>query len=244
MKELVRTIKQTFQVHGSDSVFGLLASIGGAVFGILLVLIIMAVDGTGEDYGMIGTMMALLSGMITIVLGGVFSTQSEFNLAISMGKTRRCFVPARYLKLVVDTVIVEGVVILTSVVEKALYPAFYPGTVCELGFEFFTGNPVVLIGVALGAPVLVLLMGALMMKFSAKFLWVFWVLWMLCCMVVPRIMRVMEESPDSRLAKLGNGVLEFLEKKPTASGVVVFVTVIAVLMALTYGLFRKQRVTA
>lgn len=229
MKELFRTIKQSFQVHGSDNIFYVLATLGGAVFGIVLVLIIMAVDGTGEDFGMLGTMMALVVGMIALFLGGIFALQNEFNLAVSIGKTRKYFLPAKYLNLFVNFVALEVVVVLVSRLEKALYPAFYPGAVCELGFDKFTGNFGVLAGMAICAPIVILFLGAMLMRFTAKFFWVFWALWMFGCMGLPRLVH---SGKIPAVISISEGYI-----------VLIVALIIAVLAGTTVVLLRKQRVT-
>jgi len=230
MKELMRTIKQTFYLNGKSNIFYMLAALGGAVFGIALVLFIMAADGTGEDYGMLGTIMALLVGTLLLLIGEVFSMQSEFNVAISMGKTRKYFLPAKYLNLVVNVFVLEIVVVLVSRLEHILYQAIYPGAVCELGVDKFTGNFGLLAVLAVCVPVVILFLGAMLMRFTAKFFWVIWALWMFGCMGVPRLIHA--------------GKIPTQINIPEVYVVLIAVVILAVLTGTTIVLIRKQRVTA
>ena len=66
MKEFIRTLKQTFQVYEGDTLGYALMPVGGGIIGVIIVLIIMAIDGTGEDYGMVGTLLAMVFGAIAL----------------------------------------------------------------------------------------------------------------------------------------------------------------------------------
>lgn len=244
MKEFIRTLKQIFQVHGSDTLTYAVIPIGGGIIGVIIVLVIMAIDGTGEDYGMLGTMFAMLFGAIGLFFGGIFSVQSEFNLAISMGKTRKYFAPARYLGLVLNVVLLEAVIVLFTYLENALYPALYPGAVCELSFSGLAENPGLIVGIAIVVPALILFLGIMLMRFTAKFFWVLWALWMFGCMGLPRISNAMLHEPDSWAGRFGLAIVDFMEKSSKAGLVSVAVVVTIAVMVVTYWLFKKQRVTA
>ena len=244
MKEFMRTLKETFQVNRIEPIqYGLLP-IAGAILGIVLVLIIMAVDGTGEDYGQLGTVFAIMFSTIVLLFGGIFSVQSDFNLAISMGKTRKYYMPARYLVLVLDTVIILTIVLLTSRIEDALYPAIYPGTVCDLNAGRFLNSPGVFAAIALGVPMIILLFGVLLMRFSAKFFWVVWALWMFLCMGGPRIASATIENPDSLPGKVGLALVEVLTGLTALKLFGIAAVTILTGLIVTFVLFKKQRVTA
>lgn len=244
MKEFIRTLKQIFQVHGSDTLAYTVIPIGGGIIGVILVLIIMAIDGTGEDYGMIGTMLAIMFGAIEIFFGLIFTLQGEFNLAVSMGKARKYYVSAKYANLVLTVLLVEVVIVAFTYLEKALYPAIYPGAVCELSFSFLADNPGLIVGIAIVVPVIIMFLGVMLMRFSTKFFWVLWALWMFGCMGLPRISHAMTEKPDSWIGRMGWAVANFIDKSSTAGLAGVAAVVAVVVMAVTYWLFKKQRVTA
>lgn len=244
MKEFIRTLKQSFRVQGSDTLTYAAISVGGGIIGVIIVLIIMAIDGTGEDYGMLGTMFAIMGGTIAIFFGSIFTVQSDFNLAISLGKTRKYYAPSKYINLMVNVLLIEVVIVVFTYLEKALYPAIYPGAVCELSFSGLAENPGLIVGIALVVPVIIMFLGIMLMKFTAKFFWVLWVLWMFGCMGLPRISHAMTEKPNSWVGRLGWAVADFMDKSSTAGLIGVTSVVTIALMAVTYRLFKKQRVTA
>lgn len=245
MKEFVRTLKQTFWVHGKADIFSYIAvTAGGGIFGILLVVFcIIIFAGAGEGYGKLGALLALVFGIILVFFGGIFSVQGEFNVAISMGKTRKYFVPARYLGLVLNVLVMLAVVMLINWLEGIIYPAICPQEVCEFSIDPLLHNVGALIGIIFGAPVLILLFGALWMRFSAKFFWVLWALWMVLFVGGPRFMSAISKNPDSIPARIGLKILE-LAGGITPMQLAVTVILLAVIgLGVTAGLFRKQRVT-
>lgn len=244
MKEFIRTLKQTVQVHGSDTLTYTVITAGGGIIGVIMVLIIMAIDGTGEDYGMLGTMLAMVFGVIGLFFGAIISVQGEFNLAITMGKARKYYAPAKYVSLMLNVLLMEVVIVLFTYLEKALYPALYPGAVCELSFSGLAENPGLIIGIAILVPVIIMFLGIMLMRFTAKFFWVLWALWMFGCMGLPRISKAMMHEPESFAGRLGWTVVDFMEKSSTAGFVGVTAIVTIAVMAVTYWLFKKQRVTA
>ena len=244
MKEFIRTLKETFQVNRKEILqYGLLA-IAGGILGVILVLIIMAVDGTGEDYGQLGTLFAEMFSAIALLFGGIFAVQTDFNLAISMGKTRKYYVPARYLLLVLDTTIILAIVFLTSRIENALYPAIYPGTVCDLNAGGILNSPGVFAAIAMGVPMIVLLFGALLMRFSTKFFWVLWAFWMFLCMGGPRIASATIENPNSLPGRIGLALVEVLTGLTALKLFGIAAVIILAGLIVTFVLFKKQRVTA
>lgn len=243
MKEFVRTLRQSFQVHGRDLFSYAAITAGGGIFGILIVLVILVMDGSGEDYGKLGAMLALMFGVILVFFGGIFTVQSEFNLAISMGKTRKYFVPARYLELALNVLVMLAVVMLVDWVEGMLYPAIYPQAVCEFSIDLLLHNGGVLIGIVFGAPALILLFGALLMRFSTKFFWVLWALWMILFVGGPRFLTGIRKNPDSIPGRIGLKLLDFVAGITSVQLTVVLILLAAAGLGVATGLFRKQRVT-
>lgn len=242
--EFVKTLKQVFKIQRADSISYTAVSAIGGIAGIIIVLIIMAVEGSGEDYGKIGSLMSLLLGTLVLVFGGIFSVQSEFNLAVSMGKTRQYFIPARYITLIVNAALVMGITMLVSFVEGHLYPAVYPGAVCELEMGSFLSRLSNVVFFVFGMPMLVLLFGALLMRFTTKFFWVIWVLWMAGCTGIPRVIDAAAKQPESALGRIGLTVAEFFEEASDFGMLAAIAVLIAAGMTVTMMLFRRQRVTS
>lgn len=244
MKEFFRTLKEVFCVSRNEFFSYGLVPAGAGLLGIIIVLIIMAADGTGEDYGQIGAMFVLMFGAITLFFGGIFSVQSDFNLAISMGKTRKYYLPSRYLLLLAETMVILALAYIVGKVEDALYPTLYPGAVCDLRVSGFLNSPFLFLGIGLVVPVIILLFGVLLMRFSAKFFWILWALWMFGCIGAPRIASAAVQKPDSIPGKLGLALMEFSNGLSPLQISGMFAVVLLAGMVITFALFRKQRVTA
>lgn len=244
MKEFFRTLKEVFCVSRNEFFSYGLVPAGAGLLGIIIVLIIMAADGTGEDYGQIGAMFVLMFGAITLFFGGIFSVQSDFNLAISMGKTRKYYLPSRYLLLLAETMMILALAYIVGKVEDALYPTLYPGAVCDFRVSGFLNSPFLFLGIGLVVPVIILLFGVLLMRFSAKFFWILWALWMFGCIGAPRIASAAVHKPDSIPGKLGLALMEFSNGLSPLQISGMFAVVLLAVMVITFALFRKQRVTA
>lgn len=244
MKEYIRTLKELMRVSKDEFVLYGVVSVIGAIIGIVMVFVIMAVDGTGEDYGELGSLFALLIGAIALVFGGIYGTQSDFNMAISMGKTRKHYAFAKYFALVIETLMLMLIAMLVGWVESFWYTAVYPGAVNELHISAWLEYPLVLVGVAFGIPAITMLFGTLLMIFGQKFFWVIWALWMFGCMGFPRIIHAMTEKPESGIARFGKAVADLVTGLPAGVMPAIVLTVIAVIVAADFALLRRQRVTA
>jgi len=244
MKKYFRTLKELIKVNKDEFFLYGVVSLVGAIIGIAMVLFIMAVDGTGEDYGELGSLFSLLIGAIALVFGGIYGTQTDFNMAISMGKTRKHFVPAKYITLVMETVMLIVIAALVGWVEGILYNAIYPAAINELHVSAWLDYPLVLVGVALGVPAITMLFGTLLMIFGQKFFWVIWFLWMFGCIGIPRIVHSATESPESGVGKFANAVADFVTGLPSGGLAVGALVVITVILVADFILLRKQRVTA
>lgn len=244
MKEFVRTLNQTFRVHYKEALMYVIVTAGGGILGILIVTGVVFFAGTEEGYAKLGATLALLFGAIFVFFGSLFSVQTEFNLAISMGKTRKYFVPARYLELALDILVMLAVTTLINGLEGILYPALFPGATCEFGMDAIVYNVGAMIGITVGAPVLILLLGVLLMRFSTKMFWGLWALWMIAFVGGPRILSAVKKNPDSLPGRIGMRVMEFCSGITAVELAVSMILLAVVGMIATVMLFRKQRVIA
>ena len=244
MKKYIRTLKEHILVSKDEFILYGVVSLIGAIIGIVMVFVIMAVDGTGEDYGELGSLFALMIGAIALLFGGIYGTQTDFNMAISMGKTRKHFVPAKYISLVIETIMLIAIASLVGWIEGILYNAIYPAAVNELHVSAWLDYPLVLVGVALGIPAITMLLGTLLMIFGQKFFWVIWFLWMFGCIGLPRIIATVAHDPESGLGQFSAAVVRFIAGLPRGSLTIVMFLIILVVVVADYILLRKQRVTS
>ena len=244
MKEFVCTVKQTFLVSRSEVlIYGLIAA-GGGIVGMMIMLVILACGGMDGEYFEAGAAGAMILSVIMLLFSGIFSLKNDFDIAISMGKTRKYFVPAKYLMFVADCLTCGVIPIVISRVEAAVYKVFYPEIICGWELDVLFRNPFYWSGILLVAPVAIVLLGGLYLKFSTKFFWFFWAVWMLVWLGAPRLFSASEEKPDSLPGRMGAGVLQFfrqITQTQAAAAMLVFLIVSVIIIVLV---FRKQRVTA
>lgn len=242
MNELIKTIKQSFSTSYEAIRYGISALIGG-ILGIVIVLMVMKFAGVQEDYACLGSMLSLIMGVGLLFFVGIFTISNDFNLAVSMGKTRKYFVPAKYLALIVDMIVVLLIYKLVNVVELTLYSSLYPSAVCEIAFNVMKGGSVLMLAVILAVPALILLFGGLFMVFSTKFFWILWGLWMIGCIGGPRMLSVAVEQPDTPQGRLGTSLINWFRGiSPDYFAVALFVITVAAFVGAML-LLRKQRVT-
>lgn len=243
MKEYIRTLKELIRVNKDELILYGAAPLIGAVIGILMVFVIMSVDGSGEDYGELGSFAAAMMGGIALVIGQIFGIQTEFNIAISMGMARKNYMPAKYTLLVIETLMIIFIVSVTGWIEGGLYTAVYPGSICELNASAWLSYPVLVISVILGLPALIMLLGLLLMVFGQKFFWIIWALWMVGCIGGPRIIHAVTEKPESIVGRLGILIIDFVKNSSTMGMVICTCIVIAAIWIADFILCRRQRVT-
>lgn len=214
----------------------LVAAFGGYVFGIIVMMIIRAniVEKECVTLGM-------LIGMIILVFmhffGITFSFVGEFNMALSMGATRKSFVGSYALFNMVELAGLELLLFVLGKIELALISVIYPQ--CEIILDvtqYFQWK--YLLAVIVGMTVVELFLGAVILRFGMKAFWVVWAIWMFLTLVPVKLSE--NEMMAAKMHQLGEQIgLENIVQYLFAAGVVA-----AVIMAvLGWNLLKKQRVT-
>lgn len=214
----------------------LVAAFGGYVFGIIVMMIIRAniVEKECVTLGM-------LIGMIILVFmhffGITFSFVGEFNMALSMGATRKSFVGSYALFNMVELAGLELLLFVLGKIELALISVIYPQ--CEIILDvtqYFQWK--YLLAVIVGMTVVELFLGAVILRFGMKAFWVVWAIWMFLTLVPVKLSE--NEVMAAKMHQLGEQIgLENIVQYLLAAGVVA-----AVIMAvLGWNLLKKQRVT-
>lgn len=214
----------------------LVAAFGGYVFGIIVMMIIRAniVEKECVTLGM-------LIGMIILVFmhffGITFSFVGEFNMALSMGATRKSFVGSYALFNMVELAGLELLLFVLGKIELALISVIYPQ--CEIILDvtqYFQWK--YLLAVIVGMTVVELFLGAVILRFGMKAFWIVWAIWMFLTLVPVKLSE--NEVMAAKMHQLGEQIgLENIVQYLFAAGVVA-----AVIMAvLGWNLLKKQRVT-
>ena len=210
---------------------------GGYLVGLIIVFIVM--NATKENsYAMVGTRLAVTVFALMHLFGISFSFMGDFNMAVSMGVTRKSFVAGYALFNLLEIAVLEVEIILFGMFEKFMLKTAFPQASMENDLTaLFTWK--YLLGAMVVFTVLEMLLGAVILRYGVKAFWVLWAIWMIVCLVPMNIEK--NEKLSGELAKLGL----FLGGTLTPQGMVVLVIVLTIVVAaITWNILRKQRVTA
>lgn len=239
----IRSIKDYSTVNMNRLMFSALTPFAGGTFGILLVVLILTFVKDADDYAKLGGFLALIVGMIVLVISGCLTVQNDFNLAISMGKTRKTIMPAMYVFLFMQTLVTFAAIYIVDFLEERLYAVLYPGFPCEMDYTSFLHERLLVWPLFFGVPALVLFLGALVLKFGNNAFWFVWIFWWVIFMIAPKMMHAATERPDSGLGKIGRAILSLVGRMQANDVTLVSIVVAVAALAGSYALMRKQRVT-
>lgn len=209
----------------------------GYLIGLIVVFIVMNV-AKENTCATAGTMLAFIAFAFMHLFGISFSFMGDFNMAISLGATRKSFVAGYVLFNLLEIAVLEVEIILFGMFEKFMLKTAFPQASMEIDLTtFFTWK--YLLGAMVVFTVLEMLLGAVILRYGVKAFWVLWAIWMIVCLAPMNIEK--NEKLSGELAKLGL----FLGGKLTPQGMVVLVIVLTIVVAaITWNILRKQRVTA
>ena len=208
--------------------------------GVLMVLAINAFINEDRDYAAIGSMMAL----IATVFGGLVRGNGgayRYNMAVSMGQTRRFYMLADPILTMMNSVIGIAFAWVLNKFELWLYTLLYPGW--ELDFDLHSEMKwwFYVIFVA-GICVADFCFGALQLKFGAKG---FAAIWFPCCfapMIITNSVEAAQEGSTSLLAQIGYGILFVVKLLSPAMWGAVGVVILLALLALSVLCYRTAEV--
>lgn len=200
-----------------------------------LVLCFFLLRGEGK-YVTLGTLVAAIFAAFIHFFGSVFSFLGEFNMGISMGATRKELVRSYALFLFVQILLLEIVLVLSGMAEKAMLAKMMPGG--ELRFDLTAYmKPGYLLAIAAVMMVAEIFCGAVLLRFGMKAFWVLWAVWMISAVLFPRLL------DNGRLSVLWNRLGLALGGHMTAAGIwTAVLAVTAILAGISWGILRKQKV--
>ena len=209
----------------------------GYLIGLIVVFIVMNV-AKENTCATAGTMLAVIAFAFIHLFGITLSFMGDFNMAISLGATRKSFVSGYVLFNLLEIAVLELEIVVFGVVEKFLLENAFPQAVMEIEPDklFYMELSVRCPGRIYSSRNV---FGAVILRYGMKVLWILWAVWMIICLVPMNIAK--NEKLSGELAKLGL----FLGGKFTPQGIVALVIALTIVVAaITWNILRKQRVTA
>lgn len=214
-----KAISQTFRVCIKAFLLFEACTIGGALFGGILELIISLT--AGETVTGLAFMFAIMALFVMVLFGSVFGGYSDFAMSVYFCRSRKHFLFSKYIYYIVEYTIAALILLVVNYIETVI------GSKESINFAV-DGNTI--FGAVAGIlviPLIVILFSALYAKFERKFFWFVWVLWMLGFIGGPRILSAMNSNPESTVAKIG-----FFIKNAVAGGTVESVIGIVIIAIL------------
>lgn len=214
------------------------------IFGIVLVRIIVSVDPTVEGYVVLGSFFAICLGMIVTVMSCCFSYGAKFNLAVSMGCTRKEFFSAHWIGAILFVFVEIAAVLILGLLETGLGRIMYADTFLseKLNLLPYLMDYRVVIALLLLVPAFGIFIGSFILKFQTKVMWALWVVWMSAFLGGAKISDVISKNPDGVLANIVNGIFHFFKTVTGPVLVLLLLAVCAVMFVISAMLLRKQEV--
>lgn len=218
-------------------------AVQGGVFllGVLMVLGINAFLNDDQDYAAIGSMMALLGGVMG---GGImrgYGAPCRYRMAVSMGRTRMSYLLADPVVTALNSLVGVMAAWLLDRLELWLYGWLYPGWELSLDvFSYFKWQYVPVLVAAVCA--IDFCLGALQLRFGPKG---FAAVWFPLCfgpMVVSNSLTAVKEGSGSLLAQIGRGILFLTELLRPAAWCAVGAATLLALVALSAVCYRRAEV--
>lgn len=212
----------------------MIASLGG-------IIILSAVKP--EAYVCLGTIIALCCIMFLYILTGIFNFAADFNLALSMGITRKGFALGYYVRSTLTAVFMCAALAAVCFFETGLYGFLFPGMVSQMPKVFqFTEGWKLLLGICVAAPAIRFIIGAFIIRFQKIGFWILWVLWMLLVGLGSKIAKLFQDT-STFWGKLFRDVLLFLQGFPVIALYAMGAGAVFLLAFGAWLLIRRQQVT-
>lgn len=201
-------IKRQWKVSYRDWPICYVVMLGSAVFGMILLTILMRTDPTVEAWFPMGTVMAGLIACFYLFMIGAAGDSSAFNIEVGMGSTRKHFFVSYYVITLLQSLSCAVVVWAVYLAETLLWNRVYAPLRCEVEmFPMLFGLGLLLSFIL---PMLGMFVAELVGRFGKRAGWALWMLWMASFIFVPRFMDAAEETPESIFGRVGSVFLGIL----------------------------------
>lgn len=235
---MLKRIWNVWKFNLSELYTTILSGLGGWIFGVLLVAVVLNFDKSATSCAIMGTFVAVLIGIFINLFMGIMSYGYSFNTAVSMGSTRKEFIIADGATAYINLVIEVAVVLILHSVEMALCAALYPAKECEdlLGI---LGNYRIVLGIILFVPAIRMFCGALILKFQKKAFWTLYALFMITFLGGTK-------SADGHIfvVQILNAIGKLAAVMPDIALIAVILVISCIFISGTVLLVRKQAVHA
>lgn len=215
----------------------LAVALGGYVLGIIVMMVIRANTMEENECVTLGVLIAAIMLGFVHLFGIIFSFIGEFNMALSMGATRKAYVGSYALFNMAELAGLELLLFVFGKIEFAIMGVIYPQCDVILDLtQYFQWK--YLLEVIIGMTIVELFAGAVILRFGMKALWGIWAVWMFIMLVPVKL------SENEMIAAKMHQIGMQIGFGNIAQYLFLFGVVVAAIMAvLAWKLLRKQKVT-
>ena len=237
---MLQQLKMDLSLSKKTFLYLLLASLAGFAFGAIMVFMIMTFDSNPGSWFCMGTLMSGVVTFAVLIFFHSFSYKADFMLALSMGRTRSCFMFSTLCILLLEMIMAYGLTLLYYTAEMTLYPILYAGFSNEMTFSFLTNWRLVLPALII-VPIVILFMGTMYAKFGKIAGIILYVVWMFGCLVLPRFVGVTERD-TGLMNDIAYAIKSAFLAAPTAMLTGLGLAILAAMVVATWYWGKRQMV--
>lgn len=238
---MLNAIKKQLKTEWKDWSFMAAFTVGGCLFGSILLFIITKTSGEEETYFQLGTLFGCFITCMYSFIVTAFGMVNGFNLEVSLGCTRKHFFVSFYLINVLANLVAVGMLLAMCQAEAAFSRVCYPTLVNEVELFPYLWKAGPLIAVLL--PMAGMFVSALHMRFGRIASWVLWFLWMFGFLAVPKFIDAAGSAPRTYMGMVGNICLQIAHLLSVRQWIGVGVVVSLVCFVSAYSMVKRQQVT-
>lgn len=232
-----QAIKTRWALDGRNLPLHFLIPPVGFLLGQLILFLVLRFSGDPSDgWFPVSTLLALVIGVICVAAFGSFSFLSRYQMALSMGRTRKPQIVAEVLFSLGRSAAVTLEVWLLSLLDKALQGLLYPTQPVELSPAAFLQLPVIAACLLLPT-VCTLLIAGILGRFGKKAGAVLYFTFLALCFFGPRLIGHIQ--PDSLADRIFSAVFGI----PPLAMIAVCVLLLALLVWVAIRMLLTMRVT-
>ncbi len=238
----MQSIKEFLLVNRKEFSQYAIATAGLGTVGVVILFLVM-LSLKPDTYIYLGSCFAFFGVVLLYVFMGIFGYTADFNLAVSMGVTRKKFVLGYLVQSLLSSIMMSGILLLFYILESSLYHRVFKEAVLDMdSLAKGVAWKLVLCAIAV-VPVFRLAMGAFIMKFQKVGFWVMWAVWMAFCLFGSRWCKIMENE-NSFLHKAFAGLFEVVKGLPQAALLALGAGALILILCVAWLLARRQSVTS
>lgn len=231
----MKVIQNQIKIRWDEFLFDTGICMAGMFFGVICCMIGKYMGGNESLWGSgVVTLLTFLFGMAALIFTGAFSVIFHFNLLVGMSCVRKDFVKGFTGILLMRFLIIyiwSGIVYLIEGHSDISWKI-------DLSVVF---SPLMILIIPAGTSV-IMFIGACILKFGNKIIWVFWMFWMAACILPSRIAVDYNKHTGSALDRLGQFAVRTADAFTPVTASALGIAIIILLSMVSTVMLLRQKV--